>query len=186
MIVGLRVLLQWKIYRPDSVITAVMRLLSFNRLLALTSTIRDVPLLQPNRSKTRRRLRFSLRSLLLLVTVVAALAAMHVHRKSQHALLMTRCSQFYDAFSKDDMATAYQFMSPKYKKLQSLEEFTDDTGFANLSCKIPVISLSLTGNSASLFEYECGAFNLYSGIVHYWKRSDGKWYFTGDTDWFLD
>ena len=125
-----------------------------------------------------------MRSLLLLVAAVGAVAAVQAHRQRQHTLLMTRYGQFYNSFSNRDMATAYGFMSPKYKELYTLKDFIGDSELRDLDFENPVVRLSLLGNSASLYQYKSG--HLYSGDIHYWKRSGGKWCFTGETDWFLD
>ena len=124
--------------------------------------------------------------MLILVTILAALFALRAHRQRQHALLMGHCIQFYESFSNGDMATAYRFMSPRYKQNHSLEDFGKDPGFADLESEHPHASLSLFGNGASLYRDEVGTFDLYLGYVHYWTRSDGRWYFTGEYDHFLD
>jgi hypothetical protein len=127
-----------------------------------------------------------MRTLLILVALLAVFFSIRAYRERQNAILTTRYAVFYDSLSNGNMATAYDSMSSNYKERNTLEDFIGDSQYFDFLGRNPFVSVSIFGNNATLYEYETGTLDIYSGNVQYWNRDNGGWRFTGETQQFLD
>ena len=80
---------------------------------------------------------------------------------------------------------AYECMSRQYRADHTVQEFIaewDDRLFPLGSGA----SISVSHSSASVYPMSVGFFELMNGEVFWLTKEDGQWFFTGETDWYID
>ena len=137
---------------------------------------------------------FKVISRFILLTVILGVSACAVMQpKTDEDRVLARAEQRQVALLKHDFKTAYQYMSPGYRKLNSLEQFTSShvgvygwksSNVKNASCEDDVCKVNVA------IEYDAGLmmgtprkssaekFLVVRVNQETWFNLDGKWWFS--------
>ena len=101
------------------------------------------------------------------------------------------CIQYDLAVGRNDFETAYEFMSPNYRQIHSLAQFTAGEG-SRLTCGYPSITLTFSKSLRVLLLYpkarEASVIQIPFGSLNteiLLEQVDGRWYLTGKTRSFI-
>jgi hypothetical protein len=115
------------------------------------------------------------------------LSSIHTYAQQDDIkMIRTRYTEFQRAGYVGQYETAYNYMSPAYRKEHSLEDFR-----YNLYCYPeelhPMHSISISGNKATVWPSNSNFMQvLYAGSTLEFERIDGFWYFTGKCNRYYD
>ena len=133
-----------------------------------------------NQEKPRRsRLRFSLRGLLVLLTITAIGLACVSNLKWQRSAIRNRYQSYQKALENEAFEDAYRIMSPDYRKSHSLTNFTLKWGYGAWPT-FPTLSqnpsIRVYWNRAYWFPVEASFIEWRGGLE--FQFVDGEWYMT--------
>ena len=131
------------------------------------------------------RPRFRLRSLLVAATVIACFLAYQGWQERKRADVAVRYNEFRRAIAAKEYHVAYSMMSEEYRKWHPLKVFK--VRFASpLPPLQPGCGIWLNGDRAEVYPNRCRFFELLSGGSYFLEKKNGRWFFTGDGNWYLD
>ena len=131
-------------------------------------------------SAPSRRLRFSLRTLLVLVTVLCMWLAWRGYTTRMREALQARHNAFGQALDDYQYFDAYPFMTPAFRQKYSADDFYDQ--FWNEGRIYPFGSnVDISTNPFSSYGYVGFHWLTLGSYAQYkWELIDGVWYYTGD------
>jgi hypothetical protein len=111
-----------------------------------------------------------------------------IYYSQDKAAIANRYNQMYLAKKKDDVESAYSYMSPEYRQTHILKEFLEDYSFHihGWDTLHPEHSVMLSGNRATLYPRRYDFFDFYVGPSYELVKVDGEWYFTGEANYSVD
>lgn len=158
--------------------------------------VSESPLAQPDASTTEPdrsdveeepRFRFTLRTLLVIVTLVACAFAVWRSRVNAYAELRERRIAFQEAYKAGAFDKAYAFMTPEYRRTHTLAHFTATRPFADLpDIADDDVAIGILGQEATVYDTPYATWWLLIGTLFYWHKQDGEWYFSDRTETYLD
>jgi hypothetical protein len=135
----------------------------------------------------RGRFRFTLRTLLVVVTLVACALAVWRSRVNAYAELRERRIAFQEAYKTEAFDKAYAFMTPEYRQEHTLAHFTTTRPFASLpDVADDDVAIGILGREATVYDTPYATWWLLIGTLFYWHKQDGEWYFSDRSETIYD
>jgi hypothetical protein len=120
---------------------------------------------------------------------------MHFKGQRDKVVVRMRYLEFCSSILEDRYQDAYLLMSPDYRQTHTIREFQQGpellgdvfTGLNTIGCDLDdESSISIFGNRATICPEPTPLFDWYAGPTYDWKRIEGEWYFTGESEWSVD
>jgi 4-amino-4-deoxy-L-arabinose transferase-like glycosyltransferase len=143
---------------------------------------------------TDRRALVIIYSLLGVIVLVFGSLSYYQNRQNEAAIearYLRFCPAVYNHWYKE----AYTYMTPEYRRTHTLNEFVLDeelkSGLYNdidlWGCSLdPKYSIDVSGNQAIVWPGHNAFMEWYGGPSYELERIDGEWYFTGESEWYVD
>jgi hypothetical protein len=137
------------------------------------------------------KLRFSLKSLLVFVTLVGVWLGWRTYVARESVVVLRTYHQLMSLLEAGDFDQAYPLTTDKYRAEHSLEEFSREFSHHSIPGNQPH-DPNASVNSLFLFEAEIyehaapGFLDLLSGKCFVFRRERGEWRFTGKVNQYLD
>jgi hypothetical protein len=139
------------------------------------------------------KLRFSLKTLFLIVTLVGVWLGWRKYVEVESASVLRAYHSVMTLLEAGNFNQAYLLMTDGYRASHSLQEF--EVEFSQHSIpgnplhnpNASVHSLFLVNGKAVVYENEQpGFFDLLSGLCYEFRKENGEWRFTGESQQYLD
>jgi len=143
---------------------------------------------------TNRRALVIICSLLGVVGLVFG-SLLYYQNRQNEAAIKARYLQFCPAVYNHWYKEAYTYMTPEYRRTHTLNEFVLDEelkfGLYNdidiWGCSLdPKYSIDVSGNQATVWPGRNVFMEWYGGPSYEMEQVDGEWYFTGESEWYVD
>ena len=130
---------------------------------------------------------------LLAVIIIAAGSGLiiHIYRHQDAKDILGVYRSFCAALEAKDFESAYSYMAPAYRSSHSLEDFTQSWRHFvpnwPYGCE-PYVDMHLLQDKASIWlgSYSGGCAKIFSGGEYELQKVEGKWYLTGEYNWYVD
>jgi hypothetical protein len=137
------------------------------------------------------KLRFSLKTLFVLITLVALWLGWRRHVEIESAAVLRAYHAYQRALETGALEEAYSMMTEEYRSRHSLEKFTRNYGHHAGPGNVPhdpnASVSSLSRGRAWVYESEAPGFlELMSGKCYEFRKERGQWRFTGEVEQYYD
>jgi len=140
----------------------------------------------PNQPPTRRRsYQFRLRTLLIVTALIAVAISLWQWHSQRKAEVGVRYTTLQQAMASKEYERAYECMSRQYRADHTMPEFVSEWDGRLLPLE-PGALISVFFSSATIYPYSVEFFEFLNGEEFLLVKHDGKWYFTGESVWYLD
>jgi hypothetical protein len=121
------------------------------------------------------------------VAASALILAFFYHKNTE--TIRAQYVEFYSAISYGDYGTAYNYMSPEYRRNHTPEDFRSDflslfPSFSDLGLTVDGL-VEISGDKATLYPWGTSG-GWYFGPAYGLIKIEGQWYFSGEHAWYED